>query len=127
MTRRMIKGVTKGTKAPPVKLTEVTYNYIKSRSFRVIHVDGAWGGFSPQGRIQMAVYSERPAIPQITVNRVEPDGKLGAELRREGKHGVVREVEANLVMDEQTAKAVYDWLGERLKILEQAKTGNANA
>ena len=98
----------------------VMFHYIKSNHFRTIHVNGAFGGFSPDGNIFLSVFSERPVLPDVTVLTVESNGQLGKEImdQRKGLQGVVRELEAGLAMDIRTAKAVVDWLNERIKIAE---------
>lgn len=85
----------------PIKMTgELEFHFEKANSFRVIHVDGAYGGISPANRmIHMAVFSERTPLPKLVVQMVQ-DGILGAEIleKRVSKPGVFREVEADLVM-----------------------------
>jgi len=60
----------------------VDFDYIKSNLFRVVRVDGAHGGVSPKGSIQLAFFSERQPIPQKETYAVERTGALG-ELRTE--------------------------------------------
>jgi hypothetical protein len=98
----------------------VMFHYIKSNHFRTIHVNGAFGGFSPDGSLFLSVYSERPVLPDVTVQAIESDGQLGKEIieQRKGLQGVVRELEAGLAMDIRTAKGIVDWLNERIKIAE---------
>ena len=66
-----------------VSIDQMRFFYLKNPAFRVVHVDGAVGGVTPRGRIPMAVYSERPAIPQSSVHSVvggvhqHGTGKLG--------------------------------------------------
>jgi hypothetical protein len=94
-------------------------HYIKSTHFRVIHVDGALGGRSPRGQLHISVFSERSPLPQVVTHRLNGDGTLGEILRVEGKQNVVREVEADLVMDLETAQKLSEWLQKRL---EEAST-----
>jgi len=106
------------------------FHYIKSSSFRVIHVDGAHGGVSPRQKIQMAVFSERSPIPQFTAHQVTPEGsgfKVGKEIEgtKISKKGVVREVEAELLMDLETAEAIRTWLGESIQLAKQLRGPNA--
>lgn len=94
----------------------ITFYNIKSNHFRVIHVDGASGSLTPQGHLQMAVYSERQANPQEQTFAIRPDGSLGQEIRerRVGKAGLVRELEAELILDLRTAESIRVWLDEWL-------------
>jgi hypothetical protein len=100
-----------------VSMDHVTFHYIKSAFFRVIHTDGVLGGATPQGHIHIAVFSERPAIPQVATHKLVVNGDsatLGEEIERVGKEGIVRELETDLLMTREVAQRLYSWLGERL-------------
>jgi hypothetical protein len=103
-------------------LPRLRFHYIKGQQFRVIHVDGALGGITPRGLIHCAVYSERPAIPQTTEHDISPEGRLGAQVSQEGRQGVVREMDVDLIMSKQTAIELRDWLDGRVKELEQLES-----
>lgn len=100
---------------------EIKYDYIKSNYFRVIHVDGAWGGITPKLNIRMVVFNERGAIPTQTVQAVNPDGTIGEEIfeKRTSRDAIVREVEADLVMDLATANVLVTWLQDKINQLQE--------
>jgi len=98
-------------------LTSVSISYIKSAQFRVVHMDGALGGITPTGNIHLAVYSERPAIPQVVVYGVA-NGALGDPISQEGRAGVVRELEADLMMSRAAAEGLRNWLDEQIQQLD---------
>src|SRR5689334_23353953 len=103
--------------APGKKLGDIEFDFIKGNFFRVISVDGAFGGLSPQGRsIHMALFSERRPLPRKTVHSLGTDGLLSDELmdRRETRKAFVREVEADVVMDLPTAIAIRKWLTRKI-------------
>jgi len=111
----------------------IRFHYIKSPGFRVLHVDGAVGGITPRGMIHLATYSERGAIPRIleqsfSVDRgtpIEPEPRV-----IEARDGIVREMEADLVMTLNTAIEVRDWLNTHIAKLEELakqKKGDTNA
>jgi len=99
---------------------ELKFDYIKSNYFRVIHVDGAWGGVTPQLNIQMAVFNERSAIPKQMVQEIKSDGTLGQVMSEKTvvRDALVREVEADLVMNLQMAKNIIVWLQQRVGQIE---------
>jgi hypothetical protein len=104
---------------------EISFDFIKSNYFRVIAVEGAFGGLSPSARnIHMAIYSERRPIPRTTVHTVSKDGVLGAEERdkRDERSSYVREIEADLVMDLPTAISTRQWLDDKIMQIEKAGT-----
>lgn len=41
----------------------VSFAHRESQSFRVIHVDGAFGGLTPNGKLYAAMYSQIPPNP----------------------------------------------------------------
>ena len=102
---------------------EVAIDFIKSNLFRVIHVDGVWGGVTSSAAVHMAMYSERPALPQRIVHKVGSDFTLGDEVpeKRITRDAVlIREVEAEVVMSVDTARALHLWLGDKLDLIDGA-------
>ena len=88
----------------------------KSNFFRVIHVDGFFGGGTPTaGNVIMTVYNHRVAFPDKAF--VDVNGNEIPE-RREGKVGVEHEYEASLVMSLATAKAMVTWLTNSINNVE---------
>jgi hypothetical protein len=106
---------------PDEKPKSIKFHYLKSSHFRVVHVDGIFGGLSPRGEVTFALYSERFAIPQQTEQVLNPDGSLGKDVPegRVGRDGVVRELEVEAVMTTETARGLRDWLTEQLKTFDQ--------
>lgn len=120
LARFRAEGEHKVSHMAPDYPSSVTFHWVKSPHFRTIHVNGAFGGFSPNGNLFLSVYSERPVLPDVTVQTIDGSGQLGKEIieQRKGLQGVVRELEAGLAMDIATAKSLVEWLNERIKIAE---------
>ncbi|MEX2213683.1 MAG: hypothetical protein WD768_06125 [Phycisphaeraceae bacterium] len=104
----------------PPSPKEIVFHYIKSPQFRTVHADGVHGGITPQGRIQMSVFSERFPIPVQTVQKIM-DNQPGEEVvgQRVAKEGVVREVEVNLVMDVRQAASLVKWLEQKISTFNE--------
>src|SRR5215208_5060442 len=100
---------------------KIAFHYIKSMQFRVVHVDGAIGGLTPSGNIHVALFSQRPAIPQRVVVRVTPDGTAGEEIAEEGfsRGGIVRELEVDAMFSISKAKSVRDFLTDQINKFEK--------
>ncbi|ODR94224.1 hypothetical protein AUC69_03490 [Methyloceanibacter superfactus] len=109
--------------APP----RVRFYYLKSTQFRAIHVDGAIGGITPRGLIHASVYSERPAIPQSQEHEVAPEGRLLDPIDTEGKLGIVRELDVDLIMSKQAAAELRDWLTKRIEELDEIQKKSKGA
>ena len=111
-------------KKPSTNPTSVEYHFIKSNDFRVVHCDGVWGGATPRGLINMNFYSERSTIPQKTVCKVLEAGHIGPEIKREGKEGIIREIDFSVILDVNTAKSLLEWLKahiDRIEAIEATK------
>ena len=92
---------------------EIRFFYEKSRDFRVVHVDGAYGGLTPSGKnVAVSLYSERRPIPREQVFDVGSDGRLADRPKATvSKQGLFREVEVCAIMDIAAAQALHAWLG----------------
>lgn len=88
--------------------------------FRVIHVDGGYGGVSPQGDyIVLSLYNERRPLPlHETMTKTE-----GTTYSKTGSEGpdvlIVREVEASLMMNLRAAEDVHAWLGRNIAAMKE--------
>ena len=103
----------------------IDFHNIKGDGFRTIHVDGAFGGVTPRGdHINMTVFSERWPVPTQITHKIDQAGTLGEELteRRATRRGIVRELEANLVFDIETAKRLAQWLMGKIQQADGAVT-----
>jgi hypothetical protein len=98
----------------------------KGSLFRVIHVDGAIGGLTPAREIFMSLFNQRAPIPKVIEQAITTEGQLGAELGREGKSGIFRELEIGVVLTPATARQIAAWLIQQATIAEQAPVAGAN-
>ena len=100
----------------------VTFDYIKSNYFRVVHVDGVFGAPSARGNmIEMSVWSERRAIPDQVTHKLDSAGKIGEEIERKSPGTMIRELEAGLIFEVQLAKAIVGWLQDQIRQIEEKK------
>lgn len=101
---------------------KAVFHYIKGQQFRVIHLDGVIGSVTPHMNIHMAMFNERPAIPQRMTYSVKADGALGEPVDSEtvSRGGLVRELDVDVMMNLSVAEALYKWLGARIQELKAA-------
>jgi hypothetical protein len=104
-----------------MKNTEVKFHFIKATDCKEFSPNGMFGGLCPNGKISVALYSERPPIPKEIVHTIE-GLKLGPELtdKRIGKTDYVRVVQSVIQIDVSVAKSFVEWLQERIKDAEKA-------
>ena len=101
--------------------SSVKFHYAKSNYFRVVHAEGAIGGLTPSREIFVSLFNERAALPKVIEFALSPEGKLGRELNREGKDGIVREMEVGILMTASAAKNLADFLLSQVKLLEESE------
>lgn len=94
--------------------SEIDFHYIKTDNYRTFHVDGAFGGPTPNGQIYISLFIERAPIPEIVRHKINADGTISEEVSRIGKKGVVRETEAGLIMSLEVAKILQNWLNQKI-------------
>ncbi len=100
---------------------KIHFHYKKSNHFRVIHADGAWGGITPDLNLFIGFYSQRPPIPEMTVQPIQEDGTLGSEIKDAmiSKDGLVREMEAGIVMSPAAINNLITWLLDKQKLFTE--------
>jgi len=118
----MAEETKKGPPGIDIEAGEIRFDFIKSNNFRVIHVEGAYGGSSPHNLIHMMVYNERWPIPK-QITKEFKEGQTGREIDRASRDAIVRDVEAQLVMDVTTAKRICKWLNDTINSIEERTKG----
>lgn len=106
----------------PKKKPMLMFHSIKTAGFRAIHCDGMVGGVGPNGNLYASVYCERPPIPKTTGFSVDVDEETkqfsidsgASEQVIEVRKGLIRDIEAVLVLDYKTASAVAEWLNAQI-------------
>lgn len=96
----------------------VAFDYLKAPNFQSLRADGVIGGITPSGRIHMAVYSERPAIPRRLTHAIKEDGQLGEVVEVQSRDSIVREMSADVFLDLHAAEKINEWLASRIKELK---------
>lgn len=114
------EDVARDSKAGRELPTRIQYTFVKSNLFRVVHSDGVYGGTTPTGQINLFFFNERFPLPQQISHSFTQAAGIGEELRdaRITKTGIIREVEANMVMSLDSAKTLHQWLGDKIVELE---------
>ncbi len=84
----------------------------KDEGYRVVPVNGGWGGVTPQGDIFIDVYHEAQVLPEEITQQVSPDGELGDVLERSPEFGLQRNVWVGMVLTVDKADSMGRWLQE---------------
>lgn len=104
---------------------QIKFKYVFSDNYNPIYCNGAFGGISTHGEIIANFFLERMPIPNSVMNDVNPDGSLGGIVSVEPENldqTVIRHVSTGIVLNEESAKAIYEWLGNQIQELENRKS-----
>jgi hypothetical protein len=112
----------KATAAEPFRLQ---FHYIKGPTYREIAAHGVIGGVTPQGKVWMALYTERGPLPRMVEYHVPPAGEGVTSIQFDelakvpdfidSRQGVIRHVEVSTYMDIDFAERFHQWLGTQIE------------
>jgi hypothetical protein len=86
---------------------ELAFDYIKAPDFRSVYIDGAMGSVTPSGKIHVAMYVERSAIPTRQIYAFDADtGQVNGPVRTFDRNAVVREVSCDVIVDVGIAREI---------------------
>lgn len=98
----------------------VRYEYEIEPETRLRVAHGVWGGINPQGEVEISFYTESDKMPPYSECIVSPDGSFGPEMApfNEDQRTVVRQIHSKIVLNYNTARALLEWLEDKVNILE---------
>jgi len=110
------------------KKPELTFKYIYNYSYNPVYVNGAHGGLSPRGELVMNFYLERPPLPEEIRHEINQNGTIGNVCGEEPKDlnsSMVRFIDNGVILNFESARNLYFWLGERLQEMESVEKAKA--
>ncbi|MEG2172705.1 MAG: hypothetical protein RRY29_05535 [Desulfovibrionaceae bacterium] len=105
---------------------KIRYEYAVDPQSRLQLTHGVWGGINPQGEIEMNFYLESDKLPAFSERLVAPDGTLGHEIlpADDDLRVITRHVHSKIVFNYHTARAMMEWLEEKIDLLETEEGSN---
>lgn len=105
---------------------KIRYEYDNDPHARLNLTHGVWGGINPQGEIEMNFYLESDKIPHFSERLIAPDGTLGHEMipQDEDVRTITRHIHSKIVFNYHTARAMMEWLEEKVDLLEMEDGGS---
>lgn len=99
---------------------QIRYAYVADAGAHPHIAHGVWGGINPHGEIELCFYDESDALPDFTEQSIGADGSPGPERMPagDGTRHVTRHIHTRLLMNYNTARAVLEWLQDRIADLE---------
>ncbi len=99
----------------------IVYHYTTQANGDLQYAHGVWGGLNPHGEIEISFYHESDLPPEQAVQQIGPDGLPGAELPQideDCARHIERRIHTRILMSYDTARALQDWLDERISELD---------
>lgn len=99
---------------------QIRYSYVADSGLHPHTAHGVWGGINPHGEIELCFYDESDALPDYTEQAIEADGSPGPEIMPadDGIRRITRHIHTRVLLNYNTAKAVLEWLEDRINELE---------
>ena len=99
---------------------KIRYEYQQDPGARIHYAHGVWGGINPQGEIEVNFYLESDTMPPYSERLVAPDGSFGHEIvpYDEELRSVTRTIHSRVILNYHTARAVLEWLEDKLNMLD---------
>jgi hypothetical protein len=96
---------------------KIIHNYIKNNDFKTSFSSAIYGGVTPNGLININFCIDRGAIPTRTESGFEDaDGKKKLVIKsKDGRDGLVREVQFGTIIDVNMAKLLVEWLNGNIQ------------
>jgi hypothetical protein len=100
---------------------DFTFKYIFTYDYNPLYINGAHGGITPRGELVVNFYQERMPLPNAITHELNPNGTIGKETAVEPEdlnRSLIRYVSTGVVVNQQTARELHFWLGEKLRELD---------
>jgi hypothetical protein len=103
----------------------IRYEYEENSEARLQYAHGVWGGINPQGEVELNFYTESDKLPPYSERIIAPDGSFGHEVSPidDSLKTVTRRIHTKLLLNYYTARAVVEWLQDKVDILESEEGG----
>ena len=104
-----------------IQPSKIRFHYATAPEARLQTAHGVWGGINPHGEIEMNFYHESDALPPHSEQLIAPDGSLGHEILPDEReeYDVNRYIHSRVLLNYNTARAVLEWLEDRVAALEE--------
>lgn len=102
---------------------KVRIGFKRDDNYRLIPVNGVWGGATPRGDVRVDFFYESYTVPDEVTQAVTPEGRLGEELGRKRAHDLQRTVLAGMMLTAEQAESIGRWLQEKALEVRTAKDG----
>lgn len=90
---------------------EVAIDYQKPVDYKVLPVNGCFGGLGTRGGLVVHFFLEMLPLPKTVVYEITNDGRLGREKGRHVETGqLVRQLQVGIAIDPAQAESIAKWM-----------------
>ena len=94
----------------------IRFNYVEAPSHKwVWGLTGAWGGVTPWGDVQIALYRDRLPLPEAFLRDPETNQETPVQKHKGEEFVVERVVEFGMVLSPEVALKIGEWLVRHAK------------
>ncbi len=102
---------------------EAKVTYTKSPDYKLVYVNGVYGGITGKGELRFDFFQEFHPYPEEEILEITDDGKLGApEPEDSEQFELIREKQIGIVMSMGFAQSLLQWLKDKVETYEKIKT-----
>ena len=104
---------------------KITFKYKYNDDYNPVYINGAYGGVTSKNEIVINYFLGRSPIPKETTQKINSDGSLNERISfvpEDFQNIIIRYVSTGVIMNLDTAKSIYNWLGNNIEELEKRVT-----
>jgi len=103
----------------------VKFVFVKSPDYRIVAVNGVWGGLTPQGQLKLDLFIDSVITPEFITHGIREDGRLGEEIQREPPGKIItRELQVGVLLPISVAETMVKWIVARVQEAKDASGGS---
>ncbi len=91
----------------------IQFNFERDADYRLIPVNGVWGGTTARGDIKVDFFYESAAVPEEVTGVVGPDGVVSEERVADGPLEMQRTIFVGMMLTAEQADSIGRWLQEK--------------
>jgi hypothetical protein len=100
--------------------SELKFKYVFPEYYTPLYVNGVWGGLGPKGELEIHFIYDRNPLPWYSVHELTESGLKGEAKKMDKGDSILRFVQTGVMMNLDCAKSLHEWLGQKIKLLEEA-------
>ena len=97
---------------------KIAFSFQKDPHYRVVPINGVWGGPTIRGDIRVEFFYECQATPDTLVQAVKPDGTVGEIIEGQTQQVFTRTVMVGMMLTPLQADSIGKFLQEKAKVLQ---------